>query len=224
MQGHIVKAFDAEVENLNKKIIAMAKSCEGQLSRATKAFSKLDTDLAEKVIKKDDHINRLQREIEDNSVQLLAKRQPMAADLRHLLSVMKIASELERIGDYAANVAKRVTKLTDISFKEPVDLIVEMANICSRMINDAIDAFLDFDIEKSVAIWHRDDEIDEKFAGMMILARQRMQDKKDDIEDCTQLIFMGKCCERIGDHITNIAEDIYYMATGENYVGMLEDQ
>jgi len=220
MQGHIVKAFDAEVENLNKKIAAMAKACEEQLSRAIKSFSHLDTHLAGTVIKDDSHINKFQKEIEDESVRLLTKRQPMAADLRHLLSVIKIASELERIGDYAANIAKRVTKISDNSFKEPVDLIIEMANICGQMINDAIDAFLDFDIEKSIAIWHRDDEIDEKFARMMTLTRKQMQDKNDSVENCTQLIFMGKCCERIGDHITNIAEDIYYMVTGENYTGI----
>lgn len=224
MQPHIVKAFDTEVENLNKNLTAMANACENQLANAAKALESHDTALAEKVAGKDDHINSFQQQIEEDGIRMLLLRRPVGGDLRYLLSVMKIASELERIGDYAANIARRVTKLSSKASNEAKDLIIEMAAVCSEMMNNASEAFLDVDIRKSEAVWHKDDDIDEKFARMMTLVRHQMQEKKGAIEDCTQLIFMGRCCERIGDHITNIAEAVYYMATGQNYTGMSEGQ
>jgi len=223
MQNHIVKAFDGEIDNLDNKITTLAKRCGKQLAGATKALNNLDISLAKNVIKEDAQINSLQREIEDEVVKFIAKRQPMAVDLRHLLSVMKIASELERIGDYAANVAKRVLHLTSSSSsREAIDLILEMARTCQVMILDVKEAFSLLDTQKAVAVWQMDDEIDSKFARLMSLVRTQMQENKDAVGDGTQLIFMGRCCERIGDHITNIAENIYFISTGQNYIDQFE--
>ncbi len=224
MQEHIVKSFDAQIDALNRKIEETAKACESQLSSAAQAFEYVDKDLAKSIVKKDDNINRLQREIEDACVRLLALRQPMAADLRYLLSCMKIASELERIGDYAANISKRVTELSETPSKEPSDLILEMIQLCNRMLKNSMDAFFNADAQNAVKVWHKDDEIDRKFARMMTCVRSQMQDEKDLLDNSTQLIFVGRCCERIGDHITNIAEDIYFMVTGRNYMDIFEDQ
>lgn len=221
MQSHIVRSFDTEIEGLKKKIIALAKNCEQQLSMAIDAFTAMDTDLAKTVVEQDGQINSLQRDIEEEAVRFLARRQPIAVDLRQLLSVMKIAGELERIADYAANFSKRVSRLKTSPSQEPSDLIIEMAKVCQLMIHDAMDAFLKLDVEKAKAVWHKDDDIDAMFAKMVTLVQQQMQETSE-IEDGTGLIFMGRCCERIGDHITNMAEDIYFIKTGKNYFEGLE--
>ncbi|MFH2093918.1 MAG: phosphate signaling complex protein PhoU [Pseudomonadota bacterium] len=222
MQSHIVKAFDAEIKILNQTITTMAKTCEEQLGLAIQAFNTLDISLAEQIIKDDRHINQFQRDIEENCVRILARRQPVAEDLRYILSAMKMAAELERIGDYAGNMAKRVTYLSKSPSTEVVALICEMANLCQKMLTDVMDSFQSLDIEKAIAVWHQDNEIDKKFARTMTLVRKQMQDDAAAVDDATQLIFIGRCCERIGDHITNMAEDIYYIATGKNYIDRFE--
>ena len=219
MHSHIVKAFDSEIEGLKKKILLLAKNCEQQLSKSIDAFNAMDIDLAKAVVARDEEINRLQRDIEEEAVSFLARRQPIAVDLRHLLSVMKIAGELERIADYAANFSKRVSRLNSPASQEPSDLIIEMAKICQVMIHDAMEAFLTLDVEKAKLVWHTDDQIDTMFAKMVTLVQQQMQENTFGIQDGTGLIFMGRCCERIGDHITNMAENIYFIKTGKNYFG-----
>lgn len=225
MQGqHIVKAFDAEIEGLKKKIMALAKSCEQQLSKAIDAFTAMDSDLAKAVVLEDENINILQKDIEEEAVSFLARRQPIAIDLRQLLSVMKIASELERIADYAANFSKRVYKMKTPPSEEPSNLIIEMAKTCQQMIHDAMDAFLSLDVEKAKTVWQTDDNIDTMFSQMVEMVQGQMENKTADINDGTGLIYMGRCCERIGDHITNVAEDIYFIVTGANYFGYFEDE
>ncbi|MFH2059824.1 MAG: phosphate signaling complex protein PhoU [Pseudomonadota bacterium] len=222
MQSHIVKAFDAEINTLNQTITTMAKTCEEQLRLAALAFNTLDMSLAEQIIKDDRYINRFEREIEENCVRILARRQPLAEDLRYILAAMKMAAELERIGDYAGNIAKRVTHISKSPSQEVVSLICEMANLCRKMLTDVMDSFHALDIEKAIAVWHQDNEIDKKFARTMTLVRKQMLDDAAAVDDATQLIFIGRCCERIGDHITNMAEDIYYIATGKNYMDRFE--
>lgn len=223
MKDHIVTAYDTEIENLNQKIADMATDCESQLANAGRAFADLDKELAGEVIKADQHINRLQKDIEADAVRVLAKRAPVAVDLRHLLSAMRIASEIERIADYAANIARRVSKLSQAPDRGPADLINDMAALCRNMLSDAVTAFLELETEKAVAVWERDDDVDRKFARMMRLVRRQMQDEANAIVDGTQLIFIGRCWERVGDHITNISEDIYYIKTGQNYIGSFEE-
>lgn len=224
MQQHIVKSFDEQINTLKEKIKLTSEACGKQLAGSSEAVQQFDTELAKAVIAKDDDINRLQREIEEESVRIIALRQPMATDLRFLLACMKIASELERIADYAANISKRVGELKQTPDKEPVGIIVEMIGLCSGMLNEVIDAFLTSQVDKAAAVWHKDDDVDRKFARMMTLLRNWTQDGGKGVEDITQLMFMGRCCERIGDHITNIAEDTYYMATGRNYIDILEER
>ena len=201
----------------------MAKKCEQQLLRAMEAFVTMNAGLAMSVVAYDENINQLHREIEEDAISFLARRQPIAVDLRHLLSVMKIAGELERIADYAANFSKRVSRLHTPASREPADLIIEMVKTCQVMIHDSMAAFLNLDVEKAVNVWHTDDRIDAMFAKMVTLVQHQMREDSFDIKDGTGLIFMGRCCERIGDHITNMAEDIYYIKTGENYTGDIDD-
>jgi len=201
----------------------MARACENQLSEAISSLESLNSELACEVIEKDKIINAFHREIEGTIVDILAKRQPVAVDLRHLLSAIKISTELERIGDYAANIAKRVTRLSNDLFRDPMDLIIEMATICQEMLIRAIEAFLSLDTKKASDVWDRDQDVDRKFARMMTQIRVKMQEKSEAIDNMTQLIFIGRCCERIGDHITNIAEDIIYIATGQNHIDSVEN-
>jgi len=201
----------------------MARACENQLSEAISSLESLNSELACEVIEKDKIINAFHREIEGTIVDILAKRQPVAVDLRHLLSAIKISTELERIGDYAANIAKRVTRLSNDLFRDPVELIIEMATICQEMLIHAIEAFLSLDTKKASDVWDRDQDVDRKFARMMTQIRVKMQEKSEAIDNMTQLIFIGRCCERIGDHITNIAEDIIYIATGQNHIDSVEN-
>lgn len=222
MQDHIVKSFDIEIAQLKEAITAMAKKCENQLEKAVQALEIMDHTLALKVVSADETINECQRNIEEKSVEFLARRQPLAVDLRQLLCVMKIASELERIGDYAANIAKRVTMLSKAPSKEIKQLIISMANTGRIMLHDATMAFLMLNVEKAVEVWNKDDEIDADYIKFMTLLKQKMQEKTDMVEDGTQLMYMGRGCERIGDHITNITEDIYYIISGKNFLGQFD--
>lgn len=219
---HIVKSFDQEINGLNARIIEMGKVCRDQIEKAVQSLNTLDSDLARRVIQEDANLNRLYALLEDTTVKLLARRQPMAVDLRHLLSTLRVGGELERIGDYAASIAKRVLELGDASQQEVKDLITQIAGICVEMLRDVVQSFVDLDVNKGMDVWHRDNEVDRKFARMMTLLRKTMQEHTKTIDDCTQLIFMGRCLERIGDHITNIAEDIFYIETGENYITTLD--
>ncbi len=222
MQAHIVKSFDTQIQDLKDKVAQMAKACETQIESATQVFSRMDISLAQDIITADERINQFQREIETEAVQFLVRRQPMAADLRLPLSAIKIASELERIGDYTANIARRVIKLSQKPGPEQAERIIKMADISRTMLHDAINAFLELEIQKAVEIWKKDDEIDNHFSRLMEMLRNQMQDQTHSIEDCTQMIFMGRCLERIGDHITNIAENIYYAATGQTYISQFK--
>lgn len=226
MENHIVKAYDAELTQLNSEISAMGSACEWQLAKALKSLETKDTRLAEEVIKEDANLNSLYLRLEDDAVKLLAKRTPLAGDLRYLLSVMRAGSTLERVGDYAANIARRVIELskTDLFLEQPADLIQTIGKLCRKMINDIVQAFLTNDVKAAIDIWNRDDEVDRKFARLMTDLRGRMQQDTSVVDCCTAMIFIGRCLERIGDHITNIAEGIYYVETGETYIGNLESQ
>ena len=202
----------------------MGTTCELQLARAMTSLDTMDLHLAGAVIEEDVNLNALYKELEDDAVKLLARRTPLAGDLRFLLAVMRTGTELERIGDYAANIARRVTELGNGNPVpgKPVALILEIGNICCEMITDVVASFLSLDITAALDVWHRDDAVDRKFARLMTDLRAQMQQNKDVVDACTRMIFMGRCLERIGDHITNVAESIYYIETGETYIGTLE--
>ncbi|WDP89143.1 MAG: phosphate signaling complex protein PhoU [Desulfobacter sp.] len=224
MEKHIVKSFDEDIESLNSWISAMGTSCEWQLSKAIKALETKDVRLAEEVVKEDRNLNILYREIEENGVKYIAKRTPLAGDLRFIITAMRTGSELERVGDYAAGIARRVIELNgeNKGLQAPVQLIGEIGKICRKMIADIVTAFIQQNIDDAIEVWHRDDVVDRKFARLMTGLRERMQKDSGMIDSCTQLIFIGRCLERIGDHITNISEGIYYIETGETYIGVLE--
>lgn len=216
---HTVKSYHEELALLRYKIIAMAKNTESQFSQAVKALSEKDIALSKTIVHRDNGVNIQYSEIDQLTVRLLALRQPMAVDLRGIIAGLKIAGDLERIADYAANIAKHVPNLTDTSFELPLKSIYRMAEVAKTMLKDIISAYSDTDIRKAVDVWHRDDEIDRIYADLLSQLRHYMMQDAKNVEPYTNLLFVAKCCERIGDHITNIAENVHFIEYGESYCG-----
>jgi phosphate transport system protein len=216
---HIVKSYDEDLNLLKSKLKEMGREVEDQISKAVKALLNRDDGLAEVIIVCDEKVNLLQQEIEEIGVQILATRQPVAQDLRNVIAGLKIASELERIADYAANIARHISDLDHhLDIDDPMTAIGEMAELARRMLMDIMDSFAIENAQKAIAVWHRDDQIDSIYADLLNDLRTRMSEDSDNIRSYTGLIFVARCCERIGDHITNIAENVHYIKHGRTYI------
>ena len=143
----------------------------------------------------------------------------MAQDLRNVIAGLKMASELERIADYAANIARHISDFDHhLDIDHPIAAIIEMAELTKGMLMDIMDAFAKVDVQKAIEVWHRDDHIDSIYADLLSDLRTRMSEDPDNIRSYTGLIFVARCCERIGDHITNIAENVHYIEHGKTYI------
>lgn len=150
---------------------------------------------------------------------MIVSRQPLANDLRNIIAGQRIAADLERIVNYAANIAKHLIDLRHDNLKEPVDSILCMARIAGHMLEDIIDSYLELNIEKAAEVWHCDDKIDTIFLKMIDKLRIVMSKNPNSVNTCTSLLFFARACERIEDHITNIAENVYYIVMGQIYRG-----
>ncbi len=214
MKEHIVKSFDRDIRKLDEMMAEMGKDCEVQLTRVVELIEGVERDLAEEIQECEKELNACRAEIESYTVFLIAKRQPVAGDLRHVVSGFKSSSELERIGDYAAGISWRAMKLRNTELTEPLDKIIYMVGVAGEMLNGVMEALLSMDLERAVEVWHLDDKIDGCFSGLITRLGVMMEEDGNMVADCTMLIFMARCCERIGDHITNIAESINYIRTG----------
>ena len=211
---HIIKSYDEELERLNNMIVEMGGMAESQLAAAIDAVMKRDSDLAASVIEGDTKVDQLERELDNLAIRLLALRQPMARDLREIVVALKIGSDLERICDYAANVAKRSIALTQSPPLQPVYGLPRMARLALLLVKDVIDAFVERDADKALAVWNRDEELDEMYASLFREFLTYMMEDPRIIGACTHLLFMAKNIERIGDHATNVAENVYYLVHG----------
>jgi len=211
---HIIKSYDEELQRLDNAIAQMGGLAESQLGAAIEAVIKRDSDIATEVIEGDVQVDTLERDIESLVTRLLALRQPMARDLRQSIAALKIASDLERIGDYAANVAKRSIALNQTPPVKPVYAIPRMGRLCQAMIKDVLDAYVERDADKALAVWLRDEELDEMYTSLFRELLTYMIEDPRNITACTHLLFMAKNIERIGDHATNIAETLYFMVHG----------
>ena len=216
---HTVKAFTQELELLKSKVFEMARECEGQLAKAVHSLVERDTELARYIIEGDSKINRLQSDVDELAIRILALRQPMSLDLRNIIAAQKMAADFERIADYIANIAKHVIDLESISLEKPIRSIVKMTNSALEMLRDVLVAYQELDVEKAVEIWHRDREIDKIYFSLLTQLRTTMIEDSTRVTPSTTLLFMGRCCERIGDHITNVAENVEYIVSGEMYHG-----
>ena len=211
---HIVKSYDEELRRLSNTITEMGGLAESQLAGAIDAVVKRDSELAGNVVEGDAKVDQLQHDLDNLAVRLLALRQPMARDLREVFAALKIGSDLERICDYAANVAKRSIALNQSPPVRPVYGLPRMAHLAELLVKDVIDAYVARDADKAYAVWVRDAELDEMYSSLFRELLTYMMEDPRNISACTHLLFMAKNIERIGDHATNIAEDLYYLVHG----------
>src|SRR5690348_2911823 len=212
---HIIKSYDEELQRLDNAITQMGGIAESQLGASIEAVVKRDSDFATEVIEGDVEVDTLERDIESLVTRLLALRQPMARDLRQSIAALKIASDLERIGDYAANVAKRSIALNQTPPVKPVYAIPRMGRLCQAMIKDVLDAYVERDADKALAVWLRDEELDEMYTSLFRELLTYMIEDPRNITACTHLLFIAKNLERIGDHTTNVAETLYFLVHGK---------
>ena len=216
MAVHTVKAYDAELEVIDRKIAEMGGIAEKMLADSMEALTRLDVELARRVIESDPRLDALQREIEEQAVLTIARRQPMAVDLRELVGAIHIAGDLERTGDLAKNIAKRTIKISaDARVPRAIVGIKHMGELASMQMKDVLDAYSQRDVERARAVWGRDAEIDALEDSVFRDLLTFMMEDPRNITFCTHLLFCSKNLERVGDHATNIAETIQYMRTGE---------
>jgi phosphate transport system protein len=211
---HTVRSYDEELKTLVKTVLRMGGLAEAQMVNAIQALTRRDNDLASRVVSSDARIDAMEQEINDRAVRLLALRQPMADDLRNIVGAFKIASDLERIGDYASNVGKRALVLNQLPVVKPVATIPRMARLVQDIVNDTLDAYVERDLDKAVDAWSRDEEVDELYTSLFRELLTYMMEDPRNITACTHLMFIAKNIERIGDHATNICENIHYLVSG----------
>jgi phosphate transport system protein len=213
---HTLKAFDQELDELRALISQMGGLAEHAIRESMRALMQRDFAGAAAVVEDDRKLDQLEAEAERRVVQLIALRAPMADDLREAIAALKIVGVVERIGDYAKNIAKRVPQLGDARDQiEPVSLLPEMARIAAEMVHDVLDAFVERDADKARAVCERDRAVDDFYNSIFRALLTFMMEDPANITPSTHLLFVAKNIERIGDHATNIAEMVWFAATGE---------
>jgi phosphate transport system protein len=220
MPDHIVSSYDQDLEDLRRQIAEMGGVAEKMMTDATVALVRRDTALAQAVIAADKRLDILQREIEERSVLLIARRQPLAIDLRETISGIRVSGDLERIGDLAKNIAKRVVAIADQTQPQKIVLGVEhMSDLVQEQLKDVLDAYSSRNLDAAHDVWERDGAIDALYNSLFRELLTYMMEDPRNISFCTHLLFCAKNVERIGDHTTNIAETIHYLVTGETLAG-----
>ncbi|KFC70010.1 Phosphate-specific transport system accessory protein PhoU [Bosea sp. LC85] len=217
MTDHIVRSYDADLEGIRRSLAEMGGMSERMLGDSTVALVRRDTGLAQKVISADQRLDNLQREVEEKAVLTIARRQPLANDLRELISAIRIAADIERVGDLAKNIAKRAVAISS-QFQPPSRAVVgleHMSRLVQAQLKDVLDAYAVSNEQKAMEVWRRDDEIDALYTSLFRELLTYMMEDPRNITFCTHLLFCAKNVERIGDHTTNIAETIHYLVTGE---------
>ena len=212
--GHTIKAFDQDLNQLRANIAEMGGLAEAAIADSMRALVRRDPDAARIVIENDTKLDALEVEVERLAVQIIALRAPMADDLREVVAALKIAGLVERIGDYAKNIAKRVHAIEGSSELRPLSLLPEMARITGEMVHLVLDAFVQRDSKKAVEVCERDRAVDDFYNSLFRTLLTFMMEDPQNITAATHLLFVAKNLERIGDHATNVAEMVYFAATG----------
>lgn len=213
-QGHTVKSFDEDLGQLRSLISEMGGLAESQITAAIEALTRRDVEAAARLVVQDKAIDALEGEVERLAVRTIALRAPMADDLREVIAALKIAAVLERIADYAKNIAKRVPVLAESGAIQPVSIIPEMARVVAQMLRDALDAYVGRDADLAVAVCQRDRAVDDFYNSLFRTLLTYMMENPHHITPSAHLLFIAKNLERIGDHATNVAEMVYFGATG----------
>jgi phosphate transport system protein len=217
MVEHTVKAFDSEIGQLRGLIAEMGGLAEVAIADAIDALIHHDEKKAKAVVAGDVKLDALEAEVDRLSVRVIALRSPMADDLRDVIAALKISGVVERIGDYAKNIAKRVPELERMSKFEPLTLIPAMAEIAQSMVRDVLNAYGKRDAELAVEVIHRDEKVDNFYNSIFRNLVAHMMENPSTISSAAQLLFVARNLERIGDHATNVAEMVYFAATGLYY-------
>ena len=213
---HIVKSYDAELAQLDQKLVQMGGLVEQILAQAFQSLERRDPQQASAAIASDKAIDRAQREIEEQAISMIARRQPMAQDLRLIVSTLKVAGDLERIGDLAKNIAKRALAIA--AETQPRSLISgfrHMTELAMKSLKDVLDAYTARDADRALEVWRSDEQIDALYNSLFRELLTYMMEDPRNIGLCTHLLFGAKNIERIGDHATNIAETVYFLVHGK---------
>ena len=216
---HTVKSYEEELKGLNSNIIKMGGFCEEALGKAIQAITTRNSDNAEEVIKEDEKIDKFETIIEQQVVNLIALRQPMAIDLRETVTALKISSDLERIGDLAKNISKRTLLLNENLPKNLVEALIRVSSNVQKQLKSILDAYLERSSAMAINVWESDEQIDDLTNLCMQEVIKYLKENENNLSDGTHLLFVTKNIERIGDHTTNIAEQVYYLVRGEYLEG-----
>jgi len=215
MIEHTTRAFDSDLHELARKIAEMGRLDGEQIADAIDALTKRDTALAKRVIAADDRVDAMQREIEEKAATTIARRQPMAVDLREILGALRISNDLERIGDLAENVAKRMMLVTEeLRLNEVALQLRHMADVVRDQLMRVLQSYERRDVAVALDVWRKDQEIDALNTGLFRELLTFMMEDPRNITFCTHMLFCAKNIERMGDHATNIAETVYYIVQG----------
>ena len=213
--AHTVKSFDEDIAQLRAVITRMGGLCESQIAESVDALMSRNAEAAQIIIENDRRLDALEAEAEALAVRIIALRAPLADDLREIVSALKIAGVLERIGDYAKNIAKRSAVIAQSQPVGPAVIIPEMARLVVEIIRDTLDAFVDRDPVRALALLQRDQQVDEYYNSLFRALLTFMMENPHYITPSTHLLFVAKNLERIGDHATSVAEMVYYSVTGQ---------
>ncbi len=212
---HTAKAFDTDLQEITRKVAEMGGLAERQIGDAVRALVERDTELAERVIATDPTIDAMQHEIEEKAILTIARRQPMAVDLREIVGAMRVCNDLERIGDHAKHIGKRVVALDgDFNPQKLIHGVEHMAALVAGLLKQVLDAYASRDLAAALAVWNGDEEVDNLCTSLFRELLTYMMEDPRNITFCMHLMFCAKDLERIGDHATNIAETVYYMIEG----------
>ena len=212
---HTAKAFDTDLQELTRKVAEMGGLAEREIADAIQALTRRDADLAKRVVAQDPTIDALQQEIEEKAILTIARRQPMAVDLRDVVAALRVSNDLERIGDLAKNIGKRVSALEGEFHPQKLLRGVEhMASLVLGQLKQVLDAYASRDLESALAVWKGDQEIDAICTSLFRELLTYMMEDPRNITFCIHLMFCAKNIERMGDHATNIAETVHYMVEG----------
>ncbi|CDG33548.1 Phosphate transport system regulatory protein PhoU [Parasaccharibacter apium] len=215
-RSHIVSSFEQELEQLRAMMVKIGRIVEEQVGLALRAISDHDESAAEEATRLDPEVDELEREVESLVIRLLALRSPMGADLREIVAALKITGDLERIGDYAASIARKAIKAASGDGQISLSGLRSMGRLVKENLGRTVDAVIEHDANQAMEVWHADRGVDEHYVTVFRELVTYMIEDARNIRACTELLFIAKNLERIGDHATNVAERVYYAVTGEN--------
>ena len=216
MTEHTITAFDDDLKFITHKVVEMGGHAESMIGRAVTALVKADKEEAEKIVADDLILDKLQYELDERAILVIARRQPMATDLREVIGAMRMGNDLERIGDMGKNIAKRTKDIDDVvQPRKLVHGLQHLTSLALEQLKEVLDAFVNKDAEKAREVCEKDDEIDQIYTSLFRELLTYMMEDPRNISFCTHLLFCAKNIERIGDHATNIAETVIYIVTGE---------